>query len=150
MTDQLINNLPASSSEPLPDLWPVHFETPESLPPVALLRYQATLLGTKTRHIVEAVVESRAPAEAKGTVYHNFYLIAPLLGDYKYKLFFVAHNLDYAHAKITISNGEEEVLCVFSGFEEALKQWLHRPKTQLIVTSLIKQSSALDEADTEE
>jgi hypothetical protein len=72
----------------IPDLWP-EIEQSEVVPPVAILREQAALLGEKTSHLLEGrVATSVAP---QGRFVHSFYIVAPALGGYTYKLFDIEH-----------------------------------------------------------
>ncbi|MCI0485707.1 MAG: hypothetical protein L0229_03810 [Blastocatellia bacterium] len=77
------------------DLWPKSIQAlPKELSPVAILRQQASLLGQKTRNLVEGQVETRT-ADFQRFLHHSFYLIAPALDFYKYPLFEVEHLATY-------------------------------------------------------
>ena len=73
-------------------LWPDEVSTLETAP-IAILQQQASLLGPKTNHIVEAKV-SRSdiylPSKKHGFRY-DFYLYAPILRNYAYHLFSTTH-----------------------------------------------------------
>lgn len=73
---------------PVPDLWPdtltaAAAATPD---PAALLREQAALLGQKTGDLVLAEVETSPESDH---LLHTFYLVAPNLENYHYRLFSV-------------------------------------------------------------
>ena len=76
-------------------LWPDEVSTLETAP-IAILQEQASLLGPKTNHIVEAKV-SRSdiylPSKKHGFRY-DFYLYAPILRNYAYHLFSTTHYQD--------------------------------------------------------
>lgn len=76
-------------------LWPDEVSTLDAAP-IAILQHQASLLGPKTNHIVEAKV-SRSdiylPSKKHGFRY-DFYLYAPILRNYAYHLFSTTHYLD--------------------------------------------------------
>lgn len=73
------------------NLWPMDIRaTSKQLSPVAILKRQASLLGERTKNIVEAEVETKA-ADHQKKLQHWFYLVAPALDFYKYPLFRVEH-----------------------------------------------------------
>jgi hypothetical protein len=73
-------------------LWPPDIAaSTKRLSPVAILRQQATLLGQRTKNLVEAEVETKA-ADHQKKLQHWFYLVAPALDFYKYPLFRVEHS----------------------------------------------------------
>jgi hypothetical protein len=75
-------------SNPNDDFWPAEILDTSDPAPVRLLKEQAARLGEKTHNEVEAVVR---PGVEGGTTYHSLYLKASALGDYLYKLLFVAY-----------------------------------------------------------
>lgn len=78
-------------AQPIPDLWP-EIEQSQVVPPVAILREQAALLGKKTNHLLEGRVATTNTGY--GAVVHSFYIVAPALDDYTYKLFEISHGAD--------------------------------------------------------
>jgi hypothetical protein len=78
-------------AQPIPDLWP-EIEQSQVVPPVAILRGQAALLGKKTNHLLEGRVVSTSTGY--GFFVHSFYIVAPALDDYTYKLFEISHGAD--------------------------------------------------------
>jgi hypothetical protein len=73
-------------------LWPTDIKaTSKRLSPVAILKRQASLLGERTKNLVEAEVETKA-ADHQKKLQHWFYLVAPALDFYKYPLFRVEHS----------------------------------------------------------
>jgi len=71
------------------DLWPQALAVAQTKSPVAILREQASLLRDKTEHEVEAEVEL-GESKTQGFIYH-FYLVAPTLNNYRFRLFSVVH-----------------------------------------------------------
>ena len=59
--------------------------------PLAILREQASLLGTKTKNLVEATVDTSV--DARGRFVHRFTLVVPSLSSYKYELFRIEHGV---------------------------------------------------------
>lgn len=74
------------------NLWPADVAaSTKRLSPVAILRQQATLLGQRTKNIVEAEVETKG-TDFQRRLQHWFYLVAPGLDFYKYPLFLIEHD----------------------------------------------------------
>jgi len=120
------------------DLWPADIGVTTLITPVSILREQATLLGEKTKHLVDAEVVSTP--NGPGMV-HSFILVAPAIGGYKYRLLRVIHNVDVypltlhfepTNTQTEASNQED--------FEKQLGSIFSSDKTQNIVKSLIAQS----------
>jgi len=59
--------------------------------PLAILREQASLLGTKTKNLVEATVDTSV--DPNGQFVHRFTLVVPSLSSYKYELFRIEHGI---------------------------------------------------------
>ena len=114
--------------------------------PVTILREQASLLGVKTRNIVKAEVRSyHAPAasvQAGGAPIpsspnalplfnYSFNLVAPALGNYTYRLFYVAHDINLYPATISLDDDIAQEVDNFGGEvqvsnEEEFKDYLSR------------------------
>jgi len=86
------------------DLWPEHIEQTEITAPAFILKEQASLLGRKTQMIVKAEVEPGDPSHHEGMRYfdkedyrkfiYDFYIVGPLLDNYRYLLFGIMYNID--------------------------------------------------------
>ena len=93
-------------SEAARDLWPDQIDVASIVPPIVILREQATVLGERTKGLVRAEVESTEqprdgieeyledviPAEARVVHEHTLYLVAPALDNYRYSLLSVSHD----------------------------------------------------------
>ena len=81
--------------------------------PVAVLREQAALLGSKTKNLVEARVET---STFRDTFRHAFLLVVPTL-DYQYQLFSVSHGLEMYPLEASLPyrqvSDEEAILKMF-------------------------------------
>src|SRR3989442_9298254 len=67
------------------DLWPADIATAEQVvAPVTILKQQASLLGQRTKNLVEAVVETE-PVDYGRIMRHNFIIVVPPLSFYRYK-----------------------------------------------------------------
>ena len=83
-------------STQIEDLWPEKINTKiKTIAPVTILRQQASLLGKKTKNLVEGQVETKTVKDAsqEKQLEHSFYLVAPALDFYKYPLFRVQHGI---------------------------------------------------------
>jgi hypothetical protein len=131
---------------PQPDLWG-EIGTGQIKSPVAILREQAALLGSKTQNLVEARVET---STFRDTFHHEFVLFVPAL-DYKYQLFKVSHGVDMYPIETTrlvapvVSDAHHTAWpgYVFLNDEEEFVQWLHEklssPETKKIIANLLAQ-----------
>lgn len=74
------------------DFWPANINknVPES--PIFIMREQARLLGEKTGNLVKADV-GKGAIDQQSFVYH-FYIIAPTLNNYHYRLFTIEHGIE--------------------------------------------------------
>ena len=113
--------------------------------PLAILREQAALLGTKTKNLVEATVKTEVLGEQ---FVHRFRLIVPALSNYTYELFKVRHGV--AIYPITVLGSGAGLADRLSGtadielateqqFTEWLGAQLSSEKTMRIVANLLAQ-----------
>jgi hypothetical protein len=72
-------------------LWPKDFGILPVTPPVVILRQQATLLKQMTNNVLEGIVYS--DEGDYGNVLHSFYVKAPALDGYRYRLLGLSHNV---------------------------------------------------------
>ncbi len=72
------------------DLWPEELEAAKIRPPVSILREQASLLGQKTKNLVEGDVIG---IERGKDISYSFSLVAPALSGYRYLLFTMSHDI---------------------------------------------------------
>ena len=77
------------------DLWPEKLESAKIRPPVAILKEQASLLGQKTKNVVEGAVSEvfTGDEDEEETMEYSFNLVAPALGGYRYRLFTMRHDI---------------------------------------------------------
>lgn len=71
------------------DLWG-DWAPAEVRTPLSIMREQATLLGRKTKNLLEALVDTSFAGE---TFRHSFRLVVPALNSYTYELFIVEHGV---------------------------------------------------------
>ena len=104
--------------------------------PVAILREQAALLGTKTKNLVEA----RVVTEAHGDAFtHRFQLVAPALENYTYALFTIQRGIDFYPVTV---HGQSQALLTEEHFVSWLRMKLSSDSTKRIVGHLIAQITA--------
>src|SRR5262249_50569972 len=130
------------------DLWPAILTQTDAGFPVAILREQAKVLQNKTGGLVTAEVRSgtSVPLTAgqlgEQYIFHAFYLVAPRLENYMYRLFTVEYpKLEQTYPLLIRDSpvGEVEV-DTEEDFVEALKKIFADDKTQRIIQALIAQS----------
>lgn len=120
------------------DLWPVDISTlPDLRTPVSILREQASLLGEKTDNLVEA--EVRSQGDKSSQFVHSFFLVAPALDNYRYRLFDVTHKVDLYPVTISFLNTSYQANTE-DKFVDALKKTLADERTKKVIQALIAQS----------
>jgi hypothetical protein len=144
------------------DLWPENFQEPDSQAPVSILREQARFLGQKTQNKVEGEVHTSSGNHHLGEFQHHFFLVAPPLDHYRYRLFSVYQGIDFYPLHIVVNDGDkmgtelhrqlfrrfgESAPGTFTvqspgQFYDALELILKSDKTQRLVGSLMAQMAA--------
>lgn len=102
--------------------------------PSAILKEQAALLGTKTRNLIEARVNTDA---AFGEIRHRFFLVVPALGDYTYQLFRIEHDVNLY--PVTVESEPPVRLDSERDFIKWLQATLSSDHTKKIVGNLLAQ-----------
>jgi hypothetical protein len=97
------------------DLWPDTFSFEELNAPVSLLREQASLLGKKTKNLVQANV--RQDKSGPGAFAYSFFLVALSL-NYQYKLFEIHHDVSLYPVVVII---ESDILMMVSANFERVR-----------------------------
>ncbi len=148
------------------DLWPDDLGAVTLRAPVQILRQQASLLGKKTRNVVEAKVHEAQPRltlGAKEGIAFSFEFSAPALGSYSYRLFSIQHAIDIyplrmfldddvfrelfadrVHSSVGVLVRNEDDFVVL------LRRILAADKTKAIIRALLAQSTGSGEIDSEE
>ena len=101
--------------------------------PVAILREQAALLGTKTKNLVEATVYTES---YRGAFRHLFNLVVPGLNDYTYNLFTIEHGIGLYPVTVV---GREFRFETEQDLTEWLRGFLSSVETKRIVGNLLAQ-----------
>lgn len=80
----------------IPSLWPDNIDV-DVVPPIAVLRHQASELRERTKGLLEAEVRSWPSKQEQGRIIHEFQIRAPALEGYTYSLFRIWHNKDFVY-----------------------------------------------------
>ncbi|HGJ66429.1 TPA: hypothetical protein ENS27_13785 [bacterium] len=76
------------------DLWPDKIAIDEKIiTPVTILRQQASLLSDKTQNVLEGEVEDVKNTSEPYDFHYAFYIIAPNLNNYRYRLLDIFYNI---------------------------------------------------------
>jgi hypothetical protein len=129
----------------MPDLWPTDLGEPYDItPPVALLREQGVLLAKKTQGAVEGrVLLGSQLGSQPGEFTLQFYLVAPSLDNYSFRLFTVVHGIDpYPLRIVSEVEGVKENCSNEEEFMEQLRKILASAQTRRVVRALRAQVEA--------
>ena len=128
------------------NLWPEDIDVSEVIAPVTILKEQASLLGERTKNLVEGRVTPNNDNFLYTTDFvYDFDLVAPALNNYRYRLFTIEHNVDlyplfirnfeaFAVPRLEVPNEEE--------FLTRLAEIFSSRKAKSVIKSLIAQSRA--------
>ena len=130
------------------DLWPTNLETHGPKAPAAILREQGGLLGRKTNNLVVGVVvpepgEPRRPAKGLRSLpfCYSFFLEAPALDRYRFKLFTISHRIILYPVFVSAEDGgKPRVARSETEFLQVLKDLFSSAYTKQAIESLIAQS----------
>lgn len=124
-------------------LWPEDIAVTDEVAPVVILKEQASLLGQRTNNLVEARVLPGQSHYSEYPFVYYFELVAPALDHYRYRLFEIAHGVEFYPVRIEFEEfatprdapGEDEFLLELAAIFSS-------DRTKRIVSSLIAQSKA--------
>ncbi len=162
-------------SQTLESLWPQELAVANVITPVVILREQAAALGKLTKNVLEGEVVSATDDEQnvnaatavlfrgrglssverqvrerqqEPVFYHSFYIKAPALGNYRYKLFYVHHHTVLYPATIVADEKQDSAgskglfQCKNEEeFKAALTSIFASDETKRIVSALLTQST---------
>jgi hypothetical protein len=141
------------------DLWPSDIGYSAKRAPVVILREQASLLGQKTQNILQAEVEPQSGMSSGIKLKHtpfeySFRVVAKALGNYRYNLFKIFHDIMLYPVEIQGDNdilkevAGEGVDCILADsedeFKAILKKILGSEKTREVIAALMSQGAAED------
>ena len=117
------------------DLWPDDIAKVDFIPPIKILKDQASSLSQKTKGLIEGEVTTSAQGKQ---FTHVFMLIAPSLNNYRYGLFSILH--DIALYPITASfQSMAYTLPDEKSFIEWLRKILNSTETRRIIQGILAQ-----------
>ncbi|MCX6380103.1 MAG: hypothetical protein NT023_11615 [Armatimonadetes bacterium] len=145
------------------DLWPNDLLAEEAVTPLDIIRKQASLVGSKTNHLIEGEIDSipfgqtslinvellvsqaLAPRSmgfsASNYIVHRFTLVSPAMGGYRYTLFSVITSL--ALYPVVITWRDEHIRCNNEAdLLTTLAQILQSESTRQTIQSMISHSKA--------
>lgn len=127
------------------DLWPDFAPAEGELPPITILKEQASVLGLKLKNLIEAEVET-GTADYQRFLRHTLVLIAPVLNFYRYKLLEVEHSATEMYpATIKASSDDPANPTNINAdnqdeFKAALKNVFASAQTKRVIENLLAQS----------
>ena len=126
--------------------WGLEFPAVGDSAPVSLLKQQAEKLTEVTGGLVEGVVKESAEA---GTAYASLYAGVPTVGDYQFKILYLAHPMlvvDPANPfPITVEDSfrqEKRTIEDMASFDRYLRDLLLSEPVQTAIGNLIKYSKS--------
>ena len=89
------------------DLWPDKIKVEKIITPFIILRQQATLLGKKTKNIIQGkVYDLRLDSDLRSGFHYTFLIVVPALSDYQYKILDIIYGMSIYPVIINI---EEDI-----------------------------------------
>ena len=121
------------------DLWPSDIGVSELVSPVSILRKQASFLGMKTKNLVEGKVE--LTQDNGKNFQYVFYLVAPALKNYRYRLFIIIYPVEFYPVTIDFEAKNKGLTAKdYDDYLAKLKGVLTDEKTTSVIKALISQS----------
>ena len=130
------------------DLWPDFAPADGEVPPITILKEQASVLGLKLKNLIEADVETAAPdCYDQRFLVHTLVLVAPVLNFYRYRLLEVQHSATELYP-VTIKASSDDPANAISNiradnqdeFKDALKNIFASAQTKRVIENLLAQS----------
>lgn len=119
------------------DLWPESFGSTEIETPLEILQKQASFVGGKTGNLL--VGDVKKSVDEGGNFVLTFYLVAPALDNYRYKLFNAWHGIGLY--PITVPVGQRyKKLETPAEFKHYLRLKFAEDETLNVIRSLMVQS----------
>ncbi len=144
-----------------PDLWPDGVFSQDVRTPLQVLREQAAVLSQKTSQVLQGRVETnplppaaRAWPELSGFLkddsglLHRFVIRVPALGDYRYELLWVAHDVGLYPCVLSgpAFEGSSVRADDEAQFTELLQVGLSSAQTKRVIAALLAQSRRSENA----
>lgn len=126
------------------DFWPEELGSTTPEPPVSILREQARHLSSRTKGFLEGIVSTtREKKEGEEDLFHHvFFIVAPMLDNYSYRLLWVVHSINLYPVTIECQSTETRYVCPdLETFQMNLKRCFADGATQRVIGALLAQSS---------
>lgn len=123
------------------DFWPDDVgQAPEITPPLTILKAAASDLMRKTKQILQCNIVTAS--DAHQMVRHMMMIIAPAVGDYRFQVLEVSHNI--LLYPLTVSSGGRAYRCENEAdFVKTLRAELATERVKKVIGSLLVQSQSL-------
>lgn len=136
------------------DLWPEEIAAAEGpTPPLTILKQQASLLGRKTKNLVEAEVHTEV-TDFQRLLRHTLFLVAPVVGLSNYPLLSVEHPVTQIYPATVKVNPDDPLSSVreFQANDEAefkqhLKAIFAEEPVKRVIGNLLAQSAGKSEQE---
>jgi len=142
------------------DLWPADISHSRMRAPVTILKEQALLLDDKTKGVITASVKRLVDDDKEKNITDNnlfqyeFFIIAPSLADFHYRLFTISHGIElypidikfdeYSKHDFADNNNEERHVNSERDFIDALRIIFTSKKTRKVIHAMLAQSAEVD------
>ena len=138
--------------DPHSDLWPDDIaEVGNLVTPLAILKEQGALLAKKTNNLLKVSVENWTDEYDHWAYGYAFFLIAPILSNYQYKLLTIRHNASLYPLVIEDCPGDIGSLEAADQdeFLEALKSIFSLAETKSVIKAILAQVKDFGRAGTQ-
>ena len=121
------------------NLWPdFTIETTKS--PKTILKEQAGHLMEKTNNVLSAEVDT---SQSKEKIFHNFYIVAPAINNYRYRVLLLTHEVFFYPLEIIwVEKAVQYGAKNQDEFLNILSEIFNAPETVRVISSLLSQSLA--------
>jgi len=128
-------------SSTIPNLRPADLAPAVERTPLAILKEQATQLGTRTKNLLEGRVTTRMYKQGEDALFvHTFSIAAPTLDGYTYRLLEVKHGLDLYPLTVGFAPVfVEEDVTSEAAFIEYLRTVFASDQTRHVIGTLLAQ-----------
>jgi hypothetical protein len=133
---------------PAKDLWGEIEYLLDIKAPTEILREQAQLLGKKTKGQLIGKI-SKHPLTTDESFFYDFFINAPSLNNYSYKLFTIKHGVELYPVSILTSGFEKDEGVSYGeckdpeSFESKLELIFSSPETKDVIKRLLAQTRAI-------
>lgn len=125
------------------NLWPLDIAITEAIAPANILKEQGSLLRQRTNNLIEGKVVLAESPDPKNPFCYYFYLVAPVLGGYRYQLFSMLHDVGFYPLTVDFDGtGYPRLVYDADEFLNVLTEIFASEKTKAIIGSLIAQCKA--------